>query len=1245
MARLSITTDTIRRLFAHSGNMCAMPDCSQHLVNKKGIFVGNICHIEAANKGGQRFNPNQTDEERRHFNNLMLLCYAHHIETNDEEEYPTERLRSIKNLHEQQFAADLYELPRSFEENIFRQVKEKLEQLLDISSDTNSKVSELLKLVESGIIKTGIDEEKIYLGQLNSIRELRKNMQHRSALKMLYEYKRVHWERLTPEIKYKVLANIGLSHLDLQEKKEAAHAFGEMHDIGWDTEDALGLQAIGCALNNDAGQFDLYFKKCTGINDKNLNAWVAYLLINQESQTVEQLSAVIPAAISEQPEILFNLGEIALSKGFADKGIALLKQAEASLAGEPAFTADIRSAIASKILGQIVTPVKFLYGQFSKDELNYLQEAYGLLTQSWSVIKGTELASARWHIIMNRGITAKLLNRKDAALHDLLNAYELSGNFTAFKNLALTYIQHGRFDAALELCEAFPANDVVPANGLTELQMIKGKALCGVGRMDEGLEILSGILEIPDAEFKMQVLLTIISCCLDFQEPAKAVPYGNMLCDDFPNDINSYIASGHIYWKLKQGAKALEFYNKAYSLADRSTPPNIIYELADSLLEFKEFFKASDLYARVVNEKIYNPAGRALVYAYYQSGDINSALRLAEAYFNQAVKDPLQAEIIIKIYQEINDYPKALRIAESYIPHAPAKYQDIFKLKLAELYYHLKDFPKLLEAAAAVAEPMNLSLDDCFNLAVFLLEGGNPSLAMDVAYKARLRHFGAPHAHSRYMHLMTLADEKFPVVMFPDKVEPEYAVTLSCSGAEDRTMLITDDDGEGEHILRPSDPFCKLLLGQPKGACVTQEKKFGIKETYTINGIMHKYVFAARESMELFRHRFAGVDGFEVLTAQPGTTDDPLAVFVKNMSASRLDIMKEVYKFYNQGKATIGVLAGLCRQGAVQQWLNTIGSPDIFFYHYTAGENDDIQKAISGSKPLVIDITALLVCFFLYPENNLLELPDLSLWIAQATMDDLVDFYDEITIHREKGRTSVGFEEGKLAIFDYGPENFEQTALVIERLIAWCKAKVTIKSPQQNLLESRNARERFVKILGQSSYDTIWLAREIGGVVLSGDDIFRRLLRREHGVAAFSNYQLGVFLFQQKKLAAAELILFAERLIKANHIYIPVGGDLLWKLFDQSGYQLCKPFTTAVKGLLIMMPVHCADTVVVFSKLLYMHVNIASSREQVIQLILQELSAHPAFVTIKVFIIGFTNIHFKLLQKQAQEFLRIVNHF
>ncbi|MGJ8760760.1 MAG: hypothetical protein ACSHXA_09455 [Polaribacter sp.] len=69
----------IKRLFALSKNQCSEPSCINHLIGEDGhTVIGKICHIEAAKEGGPRFRETMNDEERRSYDNLILLCDEHH---------------------------------------------------------------------------------------------------------------------------------------------------------------------------------------------------------------------------------------------------------------------------------------------------------------------------------------------------------------------------------------------------------------------------------------------------------------------------------------------------------------------------------------------------------------------------------------------------------------------------------------------------------------------------------------------------------------------------------------------------------------------------------------------------------------------------------------------------------------------------------------------------------------------------------------------------------------------------------------------------------------------------------------------------------------------------------------------------------------------------------------------------------------------------------------------------------------
>ena len=101
---------TIRALYLKSGNECAFPGCKHELATEDNLYVAELVHIEAANPRGPRYNPSSSNDDRRSYNNLMILCHAHHRRIDsDRDTYTVERLNQMKAKHELRMKNRLFE--------------------------------------------------------------------------------------------------------------------------------------------------------------------------------------------------------------------------------------------------------------------------------------------------------------------------------------------------------------------------------------------------------------------------------------------------------------------------------------------------------------------------------------------------------------------------------------------------------------------------------------------------------------------------------------------------------------------------------------------------------------------------------------------------------------------------------------------------------------------------------------------------------------------------------------------------------------------------------------------------------------------------------------------------------------------------------------------------------------------------------------------------------------------------------
>ena len=127
------------------------------LVEEEYYINYQIAHIRGAKESGPRYDPNMSEEERKAFSNLILLCKPHHdhVDKKHRHEYPPEMLLRWKADREAEGQDALAGLTRLTEEDLQNiifdafaakhdQIMETLERLEKKDSDAANVMRELL---------------------------------------------------------------------------------------------------------------------------------------------------------------------------------------------------------------------------------------------------------------------------------------------------------------------------------------------------------------------------------------------------------------------------------------------------------------------------------------------------------------------------------------------------------------------------------------------------------------------------------------------------------------------------------------------------------------------------------------------------------------------------------------------------------------------------------------------------------------------------------------------------------------------------------------------------------------------------------------------------------------------------------------------------------------------------------------------------------------------------------------------
>lgn len=1242
MARKAPKTDTLRRLFSLSGNHCAFPGCRHVLVKDNGNFVGQICHIEAAEKGGERFNPKQTDEQRRAFENLVLFCYDHHQETNDTTKFTVRKLKAIKRAHEKQYLNASFPISEEQWSSVLPQMQETVNKILQVSEDTNNVVHDVKKqlddLMRISLGLAGKNDHELYLEQLDSIQELKKQNKHWSAIELLQNFKETNWNKISEEAKYKVLVRLGTIYLELNEIRKASQTLWELKNLNVNKDDQFALLAVASAGLGKKEEFHHYFILAKERTPENINLWVAYINFYGAEKQTEEIINEIPAAIKNTSEIKFSLSAAYYLHNDREKGLQCLRQSLEAFQGSEQSKADLKFVLGTRLLMPHNFIDKIIYNHYTEQDKAELQEALRLFTDAWDSIKLTEIAKTKWHILLNRGVVYKILGDKNAALLDFSYAYELSGNAGAFENLVILLFNMGQLARADELINKFPVETASDEEKL-DILAFKIRSLHLQDRTKEAVDLLASTSH-EDSKKEQNKYSLIIAMLLEKNEYEQAFQYTASFKEKFPNDPDGYILAGTILLLLKRNDEARQELIHAIPRLHAGTPINQKYEIASGLIKLENFTEAAEILEQIVDWNIWNEFSKGLIYAWHMSGNIQKALTYAKLLYEKNPGEPFLAEIILRVYEETKFLNKAIETGESFLPNANGKVKTFFLLHIANLYFKKKDWSNARKYCNAIENVGSLSMDDQFRLAFLIVKTGDTDKGLELAYLARNRFYNASDAHAKFITVV-MQVKGDPNSIFPDTVKNECAVVLQDITGQQTTFIVTANLPTIHNEVSNTDEFAKSLLGKKVGQEVLLNKAYSSTKL-TIKEIVDKIAFAFRESTDLFYTRFANNrNNIQVFRAIPGHPDDQMEEVIRELSLSGQSYRKQLYALYNAGALTIGMAAGLLKLNIVFQFLEITTSSDIFLHSYHHDHSRIYNKAIRSNIPIILDITALLTICMLLPDFDLLDELKNTLIVAQSVIDELQDFYDEMESAASNGYMSVGYEHGAIAKYQVAKEEIQKDRTNVLSAITWCKANAHVATP--NLIGiNRAVRTRNSDMLGEYAYHTILLAKENGGIVLSDDGIFRELLFNDGGIESISIYQLALCTAEKRQITERQFIDLTLQLIKANYIFIPPTEDCLWNSFEAAGFQIRRPFEAAAHGLLVMSSEYCIYHSVKFLKKLCIEAGLSTTRKQISLYIFQVVARRKDFNHIKERMIAYIQSVFALLPRVKDELISLV---
>lgn len=859
MARKAPNLATLRRLFALSGNQCAFPGCNHKLVDEDGVFVAEICHIEAAEPLGERYNERQTDEERRCFENLMLMCHAHHKKTDDIKRFDVFALKEIKKNHETQFLQNHFIINDDALDNAYESIEKKLECIINQNNTTHELLGSLNHSIQFISQNVALDQSKIYSEQLEFIKQFKKEQKYNTLLESLLLYKKDNWPKINDELKYKVLANIGVALFNLGRKQEGAAYLIKLANIAWETADSLAYLCLAYAILHKEKEFTIVFDKTKKLDPNNINLWVSYIHMYKELVPVPNIQSAIPVVLLERNEILFTLGEAYVDYGNTTLGFEMINKSVKLSGVDKAENWLFIGTVVTRKLMHVVTPEKILLGGFSKDELDEIREYKNKLSELWKYISETELASGAAFLIMNRGLCYKVLGDLKQAEKDLFKAWSITKNLDTFKALLLHYCETQQFDKGEELLLDFDLQ--LNKNGRIEYSSCKARFFILKKEFDIAIQILEEQLdELTDYDGdRLRILDLITLACFQLKAPNRALPFAQLIIEEFPNSPIGYLSQGIYYKYAGEYENALLSFNTALEKEFHTKNGNfVLFQLGNEFAQLRNHQKAILCYEKITDLSVHDKVQPQLVLEYFRAEQYGKAISLCLRIKEQVNNDPRANEILFRSYVEIGEKAKAEKIISEYLKNGKSDSLDYFRFIGGQFFASLEELDRASEFFIQISHPSLFSLEERMLIAQVLLDSGKIADGLEAAYDARIDHFENGRAHDLYVKIV-LRDNSRPIdLLFPDQVGINNAVHFVDQAGTKTVFFITDDSRLNmPYILRPSNKLSERLIGKSIGDIIEMPNNIGSGSVLKIEKIMSKDVFAFQESLDLLSTRFS----------------------------------------------------------------------------------------------------------------------------------------------------------------------------------------------------------------------------------------------------------------------------------------------------------------------------------------------------------------------------------------------------
>ena len=1128
------------------------------------ITIGHIAHIEADSDSGPRANLSLSDQQRKAYPNLIVLCPNHHtIVDADEDTYTVEKLREWKAhrarvvkaaaLEQGKESADSSELMSETPGIVVGQLpdyEERKELLHQETRDViigqlsleiaklNSQIANL-GAMDTRSLESSKTESDPQHTALSAKIDVARNLINRglvTAARVELEELNRH-EELSDDLKFRIFTNLGACALAIGEFENARTRLLEAYELQPDSQKGIVNAALAAQLDGDSERSMELARKARELDPKDPQATSILLRELWETGNTEQFEELIATEewVTRDKHCAMELATIRMQEARLDEAAALCRV----LIEVDAGNAQSHLILCECLILQAQTEIRTL--GFTDEPIGKLREAVESATTALEFLP-SDLVEQRQAALVSRACAHAILDEMDDALRDLDNELvSVPSKLDAVNvNKGLVLIRLGRSNQARAAFE-----EVHDPELRSELVLPLARACLLSGDAKAALNLLEGSFSLEEPAW--EDVLKATTLVYAEQQLGIEDSLGQLLAaklEQHPNDPRLLTLSSIHRSILGNPENADELLIEALEHSTAYDREIILTDLGTLYMSLGRFSEAADAFTEIVRDVATHPSALALLYCLAKSDRLRETLDWARVVRHVHATPPREAiEAEAYVLEQIGDAGATALIREELCSRSDSTPLDSVFLAVTQLRCGDRNLAQETIQSIQASELREHPGAIC-RLSKMKLALGMPGF-LDDAYLALRWGFNDPESYKNYFELFLSRDEDKSI---PEYVAPGCAVLLKSESEQWWHILDEGEESNNRFELSSSDDLAQRLIGRRTGETVTLRR--GPDElSYEIVGIQSKFVRKFQETIEEFPTRFPSDASLSSIKIED---NDFTNLF--NIVEQRHVLIRNAENAYLEGNLPLSTFASLIGRSTFEVWMDCAmnGAASVRFGSGNDEEFRVSRQLLHEAESVVLDMSALLTAYELGLSRHLRN-RFTQVLVPQHVIDELQQFYFSLLGNvSSAGHLNKGFGGG-YELTEISDNALMERKAFVHSILEFAESFDRV--PAYRLLETGDAKH-LAEALTHAGVGAVFAGSEqpSTGYLLISDDLGLSNVARSFGTGAVNTQALLHDLLRVEIITGEEYSSYIENLVLLNYWFVRVTSEDIVRRLGVNGY-------------------------------------------------------------------------------------------